>query len=142
MKAEPTPNYYPHTIAGTQKNNNQPENTSQLELVPKNKFIRFTKNWNRKLHCNIFPCIRRHDDIFFRIGDNFDIDLQINNSSLRIGGTVKLIAKKTFKFKDLNDIMAYLDTGKTAEAEKKMLKEIYPYATENTLFDYLIFQKI
>lgn len=137
MNRAQTKNYYPHSTAGKQENN------SHMELVKPeaNKVLKFSKNWNNKLHCKVFTTIRLHDDCLYKIGNLFDIDLSINNSTLKIGGTVKLINKKTFKLNQLNDFMAYLDTGNPAETVKKKLMEMYKTSNENTLFDYLLFQK-
>lgn len=81
--------------------------------------LRFTHNWNNKLHCKAFTSIRLSNR--FKPGQEYKITLQKTKNDIEPMGIAKVIAVKEFYLKDLNEFMAYLDTGYSVEETKKII---------------------
>lgn len=84
------------------------------------KSINYSKNWNGKLNCQFHTSIRIADD-YWIAGDY--IKVMKNNEWLFRGRIIKV---QPFELKQLGEITAFLDTGKSLSETKALLKSIYP----------------
>jgi len=80
--------------------------------------IKFSYNWNGKLNCNHFTTLRLSDR--FNIGEKYAVLLKGKEI-----GTGEVIAKKYLRLTQINDFIAYLDTGYNAKKCKEILKTMY-----------------
>lgn len=98
-----------------------------------NNHINFSYNWNNKLDCKAFTTLRLSGR--FNVGD----EVVINLNHLFVSEAV-IIGKKTLLLQDLNDYIAYLDTGYNKDECKKILMRMYPEAdlTKQKIHFYLI----
>lgn len=82
--------------------------------------LKFSHNWNRKLHCDYFTTIRIHNEEKYRPGNKLDVIWGGQNCD-----PVEIIDRKVFFLKDMNHFMASLDTGYTLEEAKEIIRKIY-----------------
>ncbi len=82
------------------------------------KELKFSYNWNKKLDCKVFTTLRLTN--FFDIGD--EIDILLNSKKICVG---KIIYKKCININQINDWIAYLDTGYDKIECKKILEKMY-----------------
>lgn len=83
--------------------------------------IPFSYNWNNKLDCKAFTTIRLYSP------DNHVIGKEVNAVLKGVSkGTGKIVKVKCFLLKDLNDYMAYLDTGYDAVETANIIRKMYP----------------
>ena len=73
--------------------------------------VNFSKNWNKKLDCDIFTTIRKHipaKEVYYRkkIGDVSRVML---NKELKVNA--KLLQVHVKKLKDIDPVVLMLDTG-------------------------------
>jgi len=87
--------------------------------------IKFSTNWNNKLDCNYFTTLRLSDR--FKIGGKYPVLLKKKQI-----GTGEIMAKKYLYLKQINDYIAYLDTGYNATKCKEILRTMY----KNKLIDW------
>jgi len=104
--------------------------------------IKFSTNCNNKLNCKAFTSIRIHNDSKYIAGQNYDVELHHGKTSYDEMGRVRLVEKKVFKLKDLNEFMAYIDTGYSREACRKVIDTMYKNPGDEAKFDFLLFVKI
>ena len=82
--------------------------------------INFSTNWNNKLDCIAFTTIRLKNSTKYQIGKEYEIHLKNTlKKRARIEG-IKLIY-----FHQINEYIAYIDTGYSSEEEKKIIKKMY-----------------
>ena len=97
--------------------------------------LNFSYNWNNKLDCKVFTTLRLSN----RFEINNSIKITLNKKEIGYG---KIIGKKSFKLKDINDWVAYIDTGYNAEKCKNILKKMYKNKNinwnEQIIYFYLI----
>lgn len=80
--------------------------------------LSFSTNWNNKLNCDSFTTIRISGRL--SIGDFVEVeDRGISK------GAYKVIDKKRLTIAQINDWMAYLDTGYPAEETRNIIKKMY-----------------
>jgi hypothetical protein len=91
------------------------------------RVIPFSYNWNKKLDCDAFTTIRIYQPEKYVIDETYQIDL---NKAEFCKGTI--IDIKKFWLKDLNDFIAYLDTGYDKEECKKIITLMYKRVDFNT----------
>lgn len=80
--------------------------------------LTFSYNWNNKLDCKVFTTIRLSNR--FQIGQKVEIILK--GKSLGYG---EIIDIKGFYLENLNDWLAMIDTGYSANECRKILKKMY-----------------
>jgi hypothetical protein len=90
------------------------------------KEIRYSSNWNGKLHCQFHTTIRLYNT-YWKQGDFVKIVKQ--GVFLYRGRIVKMLP---FLLHDLREITAYLDTGYGLEETKNILQKMYPGKDWNT----------
>jgi hypothetical protein len=105
------------------------------------ELIEFSFNWNGKLDCKSFTSIRVHNDRKYVTGNIYHVVLKRNKVTEYDYGLAKLIDKKVFRMRDLNEWMARLDTGYGKEETLKIIRTMYKWAVPETQFDYLLFSK-
>jgi len=85
------------------------------------KTMEFKNNWNRKLDCMAFVTIRPGK---YEVGDEYKIMLKQGKEMIAKGvGEVKQV--KRMRVCQLNDYMAYLDSGYSAEVCKGIIQKMY-----------------
>ncbi len=82
--------------------------------------INFSYNWNNKLNCNSFTTIRLEDNEKYIIGKLYQILL-----NKTINSDANIISIKSFYLTQLNDFIAYIDTGYNKEECTKIMKTMY-----------------
>lgn len=90
--------------------------TTQTEA----KEIAFSFNWNNKLSCRAFTTIRLHNPAKYQVGQVYDILL--TGKKFMEG---KIIEIKDFYLTDLNEFMAYVDTGYCKQECEIIIRKMY-----------------
>lgn len=80
--------------------------------------LHFSYNWNKKLNGTAFTSLKLSNR--FSIGDKVEILLKDE-----VIGEAEVIGKKTLKLADINDYIAYLDTGYNKSRCKEILTTMY-----------------
>jgi len=105
--------------------------------------IKFTKNWNNKLDCDIFSTIRKSTPSKYKyymknLYKYFEVEL-----AGHVVTAVKLIYVKKLKWQDIPPYLLMLDTGEeNFEKIIKIFKSFYGRITINDLFLILLFKRI
>ena len=80
--------------------------------------LKFSYNWNKKLECKTFTTLRLSKA--YKVNDFIKVTCKgIEDFDAQI------IGKKSFLLKDINDYVAYIDTGYDAEECKNILRKMY-----------------
>lgn len=82
--------------------------------------INFSYNWNNKLNCKAFTTIRLKNVNKDQIGKEYNILLK---KQLLKSAIIEDI--KTIYFNQINEFIARVDTGYSAEETKNILKKMY-----------------
>jgi hypothetical protein len=82
--------------------------------------LNFSFNWNNKLDCNAFTSIRLYQPEKHFVGNQVNILLKGHNK-----GSGVLKGVKPMNLRQINDYIAYLDTGYDAEECKNILRRMY-----------------
>ena len=94
--------------------------------------IDFSYNWNNKLNSDAFTTFR------------------VSNSKYVIGQSYKIFLKKQYvkdctiidikriKLDQVNNFIAYLDTGYSVEEFTSLVKKMYPWAGVDQLYDFIL----
>lgn len=82
--------------------------------------IEFSTNWNGKLHNNAFTSIRLWNEKKYVIGRDYDVWL----SHIR-KGFAKLVAVKRMKLHQINEYIARIDTGYSADECQNIIRTMY-----------------
>jgi hypothetical protein len=80
--------------------------------------IDFSCDWNKKLGCNAFTSIRLSDR--FHVGELIEVRLK---NKLLFHATI--VGKKSFLLNEINDYIAYVDTGYDAKACRNIIQKMY-----------------
>lgn len=103
--------------------------------------LRFSYNWNGKLNCNSFTTIRLKNDQKYFVGQELNVYL-----GKSLFGFYKIQSVKIIKLNQINDWIAYLDTGYDAEKTKNIVKEMYKNKpsinVETADFHYILLTRI
>jgi hypothetical protein len=89
--------------------------------------INFSTNWNNKLSCQAFTTLRIYNAEKHVTGTAVDIQLKGNTLDT---GIIKQV--KVLNIEQINDYIAYLDTGYSREECMNILKRMYSTADWNT----------
>jgi hypothetical protein len=98
--------------------------------------LEFSYNWNMKLSCNCFTTIRLHNPARYVEGNVFKVTL---NS--QIFGIYRVASVKTIQLSQINDWMAYMDTGYDAAKTRDIFRDMYKNKkidVETARFDYIL----
>jgi len=82
------------------------------------KTLTFSYNWNNKLNCQAFTTIRLSSK--FEVGEK--VKIIFKDKSLGYG---QIIDIRGFYLKNLNDWLAMIDTGFSADECRQILKDMY-----------------
>lgn len=80
--------------------------------------LNFSSNWNNKLSCKVFTTIRLSNR--FNIGSV--VDVKLKGKSLC---SAKCTGKKKMKLSSINEYIAGIDTGYSADECKKVIRTMY-----------------
>lgn len=98
--------------------------------------LSFSTNWNNKLDCKAFTTLRLYDG--FKVGEILDIDFR--NEHIK---QVEVIGKKPVYINQINDYIAYLDTGYSREECIGILKKMHPDVNyETTPFTFYLLREV
>lgn len=106
--------------------------------------IHFSTNWNNKVTCRAFTTIRLRNDKKYRIGETYSIWLKSGSEDKCIG-YADIAAIKHFRLAELNDYMAYLDTGYSPDECRNIIRKMYQHKVrniENATFSFILLVKI
>ena len=100
--------------------------------------ITFSYNWNNKLQCKAFTTIRLYSPNKYKIGDTYKIILK-----KECIGAGRIIAIRNFLLIELNDDIAYLDTGYSKQECEKIIRRMYESKVNlnKVLFSLILIQK-
>lgn len=99
--------------------------------------IAFSYNWNNKLDCKAFSTIRLHQPK--RWVPLSKVHIQYKKE---YRGTGTIMEVKVFKLPQLNQFMAFLDTGYNVEEAKKIIYRMYPKIDfETQLLNFILIVK-
>jgi hypothetical protein len=105
--------------------------------------IKFSKNWNNKLNCPTFTTIRLHNTSKYVISEVYQIVFPHKKQIYAFNAIILDI--QNIRLSDINNHIAYLDTGLDAEKTKKILQNMYWYDRINwevQLLDYCLLRHI
>lgn len=86
--------------------------------------INFIYNWNNKLDNTAFTTIRLRNDNKYKVGYEYYIDLKQGNHNVN-KGLCKCIDIKYFTISQINNYIAYLDTGLNIKECKEYIQRFY-----------------
>lgn len=87
------------------------------------KDLKFIFNYNNKLNCNAFTVIDiKRKPEKFKVGDEYKIILQPATMP-DVKGVATIESIREFKLDQLNEFMAYLETGYSVEQTKVIIKQ-------------------
>lgn len=99
--------------------------------------LKFTYNWNNKLDCVCFTTLRLSGN--WEEGMEVDVWLKGKDGWIAKGPAV-ILDKKTFHLNSINEFIARLDTGYSAEQCKTIVRKMYK--KENPLMDLLLLKYV
>lgn len=102
-----------------------------------NKRLEFSYNWNNKLNNKAFTTIRLWNEKKYQEGRKYDVWLNSCNY-----GFARLVSVKRMKLADINEHIALLDTGYSADECREVIKKMYknkPIDWETQQLAYLLF---
>jgi uncharacterized protein YqfB (UPF0267 family) len=82
--------------------------------------ILFSYNWNNKLECKAYTTLRLHQPEKYVVGETYDIILKDE-----VLHTATIIDVKPLRFDQLNEFIAYLDTGYNLQECQNIIKRMY-----------------
>lgn len=100
--------------------------------------LNFDRHYGGKIFMDQFSTVRLHDPERFVVG----FHKQINLKRVEMG-VAKIVAVRTFFFRQIRDPLAYLDCGKNASQMAAMLQNIYGQAhrlDRDTKLDHVVLQ--
>ncbi len=100
-------------------------------MLPPEKKIKFSSNWNGKLRCQYFTTIRLENPGYYKPGYYYQIWQKQNNPFTGETKEVydfnaQLVQVKTFYLHELPEITAILDTGYSLAETVALMKKMYP----------------
>lgn len=104
--------------------------------------IKFLTNPGDKLYSKCFVSIRLKNDEAFVADEIYNIELHHSDVSREEMGSARIVEKRHFKLRELNNFMSYLDMACSKEAGRKILTEKYKNPGEDSLFDFILFDKV
>lgn len=82
--------------------------------------IEFSYNWNNKLDCKAFTTLRLANPERFKVGAEYRIVSKDGDH-----GTARIEAIREITLPKINEFIARLDTGYSAEECKKIIRQMY-----------------
>lgn len=101
------------------------------------KELKFSYNWNNKLDCKAFTTLRLSNRNKYKIGNQ----LKVICGNLEF--VVEIISIKQMRLNQVNEFIAYIDTGYSLDEFKKLIIKMYQKIISNdTIFDFILLKKI
>jgi len=102
------------------------------------KTINFSYNWNNKLDCKAFTTLRLSSRKKYKIGEDYSIYLKGEFVK-----DAKIVDIKTIWLHEINDFIAYLDTGYNKEECTNVIKTMYKNVNfSKTQLDFILLKKV
>lgn len=99
------------------------------------KIVKFSYNWNNKLHNKAFTTIRIHNPKKYIVGELYNIEL-----NGRFQGKAILQEKRVLRTIQLNEFICFIDTGYNRQETIKIIKKMYKNLDLQTArFDFCLF---
>jgi uncharacterized protein YqfB (UPF0267 family) len=105
--------------------------------------LSFSTNWNNKLNCNAFTTLRLRNDRKYYVGARVNIWL---NNNFKGAGTI--VAVSIFTLDKINESVARVDTGYSAEECKNIIRKMYEgkspkidWKTKELSFSVIVYNK-
>ncbi len=96
--------------------------------------LNFSINHNGKLFLEFFSAVRLHNPAKYAVGKILECNLQSQKL-----GLVEVVAIRSFEYRNISDVLSYLDTGKPAYQMGNLLKKFYPKHTHaHAKFDHIV----
>lgn len=86
--------------------------------------IKFSYNWNKKLGCNAYTTIRLKNPAKYKVGEQYEIFLK-NGKGWDQLANAKIVEIKEMRFSQINNYIAYLDTGYNVRQCKRVIQLMY-----------------
>jgi uncharacterized protein YqfB (UPF0267 family) len=86
--------------------------------------INFSTKWNNKLNCNSFTTLRLRNDRKYYVGSKAGIYLKNT-----FKGNATIVGVSHFTIDKINEFIARVDTGYSADECKNIIKEMYKNST-------------
>lgn len=106
--------------------------------------IKFSTNWNNKLACMAFTTIRLFNPEKYKIGETYEIFLTSNKKDAFIG-LAEIVEIRHFKLENLNNFMAMIDTGYSADDCTDIIVKMYKNSVKDwskQYFSFILLKKI
>lgn len=84
------------------------------------KTLNFNHNWNGKLNCDYFTTIRLYNEDKYKVGERFECYLKG-----QFKGVVEVVSVKVIYLHQINNWIAWLDTGYDVHTTQNILREMY-----------------
>ena len=102
------------------------------------KTINFSYNWNNKLDCKSFTTLRLSNRNKYKIGETYSVSIKN-----QIKKNVVIIDIKTIWLHEINDFIAYLDTGYSKEECINIIKKMYKSVDfKKKQFDFILLNEV
>lgn len=82
--------------------------------------LAFSHNWNQKLNADVFTTIRLRNDKRYFAGNRLNVILKGQSK-----GSAVILEVKNIRLDQINNYIAGLDTGLTADNCKQMIRKMY-----------------
>lgn len=92
--------------------------------MPHSTTIRFSYNWNNKLGCKAFTTLRLNNGKY-EAEKVYDIYLDEKGKDPKYLGKARCVRTKVFVLEQVNDFIAYLDTGYNAQECWNIIRRMY-----------------
>jgi hypothetical protein len=96
--------------------------------------LQFNYNWNNKLDCIAFTSIRLRNDKKYQVGKSFYVNLNLGKQNI-LKGSATLIDIKHLRLSQINNYIAYLDTGYPPDKCKQVIQTMYKNANPTINWD-------
>ena len=115
--------------------------TGKFIKIMDQQYWDFSYNWNNKLNCVAFSTIRLRNDKKYYVGAKGIVRLKGH-----VKGSAKIVSVSHLKIDKINEAIARLDTGYSAEECRNLIKEMYKnkminWATQELSFSILVYDK-
>ncbi len=87
--------------------------------------IKFSYNWNNKLSGKAFTTLRLKNCQKYQIGKTYEIHLKCGKDGYRFFCYALIVDIKDYFINDINDYVAYIDTGYSSEECRQMMRTMY-----------------
>lgn len=100
--------------------------------------LTFSQNWNGKLFNDCFGDIRLHDPQLYIVGHQVEV---IEKSMYH--GIAEIVAVRNFKYRQIRDVLAFLNVGKPAHYQAELIKRFSGFnLNEETLLDHIVLRYV